>query len=92
MKRTTMTRAGIATNTGLMTGFRFPVREYFSLLHSVQTGSGTQPDSCRMGNGCSFPGVKRPGREADYTPPSSAEVKNGGAVPPLPHVPLWHSA
>jgi hypothetical protein len=23
-----------------------------------------------------FPGVKRPGREADHSPPSSAEVKN----------------
>jgi hypothetical protein len=29
-------------------------------------------------------GVKRPGREDDHSPPSSAEVKNGGAIPPLP--------
>jgi hypothetical protein len=28
-----------------------------------------------MGNRGSFPGVKRPGREADHSPPSSAEVK-----------------
>jgi hypothetical protein len=28
--------------------------------------------------------VKRQGREADHSPPSSAEVKNGGAIPPLP--------
>jgi hypothetical protein len=28
-----------------------------------------------MGTGSSFPGVKRPGREADHSPPSSAEVK-----------------
>jgi hypothetical protein len=27
--------------------------------------------------------VKRPGREADHSPPSSAEVKVHGAVPPL---------
>jgi hypothetical protein len=33
------------------------------------------------------PGVKRPGNEADHTPPSSAEVKNGGIVPPFP-IPL----
>jgi hypothetical protein len=32
------------------------------------------------------PGVKRQRREADQSPPSSAEVKNGGAIPPLPHV------
>jgi hypothetical protein len=30
------------------------------------------------------PGVKRPVPEADYSPPSSAEVKNCGAIPPLP--------
>jgi hypothetical protein len=35
-----------------------------------------------MGTGALF-GVKRPGREADHSPPSNAEVKNGGAVPPL---------
>jgi hypothetical protein len=34
--------------------------------------------------GALSPGVKRPGREADHSPPSSAEVKNGGAIPPLP--------
>jgi hypothetical protein len=29
-------------------------------------------------------GVKRPGCEANYSPPSIAEVKNGGVIPPLP--------
>jgi hypothetical protein len=29
-------------------------------------------------------GVKRPAREAGYLPLSSAEIKNGGAIPPLP--------
>jgi hypothetical protein len=33
------------------------------------------------------PGVKRPGR--DHSPPSSAEVKNGGAMPPFPHMSSW---
>jgi hypothetical protein len=28
------------------------------------------------------------GREAGHPPPSSAEVKNGGAIPPLPHMSL----
>jgi hypothetical protein len=32
------------------------------------------------------PMEKRPGREADQSPPSSVEVKNGGAIPPLPHM------
>jgi hypothetical protein len=37
-----------------------------------------------------LPGVKRPGREADHSPPSSAEVRNGGAIPPLPHTRTSH--
>jgi hypothetical protein len=35
-------------------------------------------------------GVKRLGRESDNSPPSSAEVKNGGAIPPLPNMSSWH--
>jgi hypothetical protein len=42
----------------------------------VQTGSGAHPASCTTGTGGSFPGGKaRPGRDADRSPPSSAEVK-----------------
>jgi hypothetical protein len=41
----------------------------------VQTGSGVHPTSYPMGSAGSFPGVKRPGREADRSPPASAEVK-----------------
>jgi hypothetical protein len=36
--------------------------------------------------GVSSPAVKRPGREADHPPPSSAEVNNGGPIPPLLHM------
>jgi hypothetical protein len=39
-----------------------------------------------------FSGVKQQGREADHSPPSSTEVKNGGGIPPLPHISLWHYA
>jgi hypothetical protein len=46
-----------------------------SLHHRVQTGSGAHPPSYPMGTMGSFPGVKRPGREADHSPPSSAEGK-----------------
>jgi hypothetical protein len=41
----------------------------------VQTGSGVHPTSYTMGTGGSFPGVKRPERVADHSPPISAEVK-----------------
>jgi hypothetical protein len=33
------------------------------------------------------------GREADHSPPPSAEVEGAdGAVPPLPNTPLWRGA
>jgi hypothetical protein len=49
----------------------------FSSNLSVQTGSGAHPASCTMGTGGPFPGGKeRPGRDADHSPPSSAEVEN----------------
>jgi hypothetical protein len=42
--------------------------------------------------GALSPGIQRQGREAGYSPPSSAEVKNVGDTPPLPHTPSWRSA
>jgi hypothetical protein len=48
----------------------------FSLHHDVPTGSGAHPDSYPMVPGTLSLGVKRPGREADHSPPSSSEVKN----------------
>jgi hypothetical protein len=45
----------------------------FSSIPCVQTGSG----ACTMGTGGPFPGGKaRPGRDADHSPLSSAEVVN----------------
>jgi hypothetical protein len=57
---------------------RSPARakDYSSNL-CVQTGSGAHPASCTMGTGGPFPGGKaRLGRDADHSPPSSAEVVN----------------
>jgi hypothetical protein len=49
----------------------------FSSNLCVQTGSGAHPASCTMGTGDPFPGGKaRPGRDADHSSPSSAEVDN----------------
>jgi hypothetical protein len=47
---------------------------FFSLRHGVQTGYGAQPASYPMDNEALTPGVKRPGREADHSPPASTEV------------------
>jgi hypothetical protein len=49
----------------------------FSCSLCVQTGSGAHPASCTMGTGGPFLGGKaRPGRDADHSPPSCAEVVN----------------
>jgi hypothetical protein len=49
----------------------------FSCNLCVQTGSGSHPASCPMVTGGPFPeGKVRPGREADHSLPSSAEVVN----------------
>jgi hypothetical protein len=45
-----------------------------SLLHRFHTDSGAHPTSYRKG--ILTPGVKRPGREADHSPPSIDEFKN----------------
>jgi hypothetical protein len=47
---------------------------YCTFLHVVQTGSGAHPASYIMGTGGSFPRGKVAGREADHSPPTSAEV------------------
>jgi hypothetical protein len=48
----------------------------FSYSLCVQTCSGAHPASRTMGTGGPFPRAKaRPGRDADHSPPSSAEVE-----------------
>jgi hypothetical protein len=50
----------------------------FSSNLCVQTGSGAHPASYTVGTAGFFPGGKsRPGRDADHSPPSSAEVRKG---------------
>jgi hypothetical protein len=67
---------------GLRAGL--PVRRS-SLLHSAQIGSGGHPASCPVSTVSSLPGVKQPGRQADHSLPSNAEVKNGVAMLLLPN-------
>jgi hypothetical protein len=65
----------------------FNHRQELRLLHlataSTQTEEPTQP-SIQWIPGVLTPGAKRPGLEADHTPPPSAEVKMRGAIPLLP--------
>jgi hypothetical protein len=70
---------GIALGYGLDdrgSRVRFPAGAgNFSLHHRVQNGSGAHPASYPMGIGALSLGAKRPGREADHSPPSSTDVK-----------------
>jgi hypothetical protein len=65
-----------ASSVGIATGYGLDCRWGLGTFrHSVQTGSGAHPTSYPMGTGAISLGIKRPGREADHSPPSSAEVK-----------------
>jgi hypothetical protein len=63
----------------------------FETHYIISALSPTQPP-IQLVPGPLSPGVKRPGREADHSPPSSAKDKNDGAIPPLLHMSSWHSA
>jgi hypothetical protein len=45
-------------------------------LNTVQRASEAHPASYSMGTGVLSSVVKRPGREADHSPPSSSQVTN----------------
>jgi hypothetical protein len=60
----------------------------FSLQRKFQTSSGAHISSYSMGTcGLFFRVYSGQGREADYAFLSSAKVKNGAAIPPLPSIP-----
>jgi hypothetical protein len=78
MLRRTPTGYGL-DDPGSITG-----RANFSLFHSIQTGcEGSTQLSIQWVLEAASPGVKRKGREADHSNPSSVEIKNSGAGPPL---------
>jgi len=65
-------------------------RNDFSSSLCVQSISRAHPASCRMGTGDIFPGGKaRPGRDADHSPPSHAEVANEELYLLSIHAPSW---
>jgi hypothetical protein len=75
-------------------GVRSPARaKDFSSYLCAQTGSGAHPASCTVGTEGLSPGVKsRPGRDADHSPPSSAEVENEELYLLSPQAPPWRVA
>jgi hypothetical protein len=69
---------GIATGYGLddrEAGVRVPVRSRIFTSPYLPDRLWRPPNFYTMGTGGTFPGVKRPGCEADRSPPASADVK-----------------
>jgi hypothetical protein len=76
---------GIATSYSMNSQGAIPRWcKMFFLLHGIQTDSGAHPASYPMDTGAISPEIKKLVPETDHSPPSSAKVKNGGAIPPLP--------
>jgi hypothetical protein len=63
----------------------------FSVLQCVYTDYEAHRASYPMGIGCLYPWVKRPGRKAHHSLPSSSEMKNAEAIFPLPHTSSWRN-
>jgi hypothetical protein len=62
-----------------MSEIRFPGKRFFPSPQRPEPPQASHP----IDNGVSFREIKRRGREADSPPPSSVEVKDGGAIPTL---------
>jgi hypothetical protein len=65
----------IHSTIGRGSEFEYRKGQEFSLFHVVQTGFWVHSAFYPMGTGALFQGIKRPGREADHSPPTSAETK-----------------
>jgi hypothetical protein len=73
-----------------MVGVRFPAGGQEIHVSTLALGP-TQPP-IQWVKGTLSSGVERLGREADHSTTPSAEVKNSGAIPPLPHASSWRDA
>jgi hypothetical protein len=71
-------------------GIRVPVRQRIFPSPRRRLGP-TQPPIQWVLEALS-PRIKRPGREADHSPPTSAEVKKMWIYTSTPHTPSWRSA
>jgi hypothetical protein len=92
-------RSSRVSSVGIATCYRLDGRgsvpgrsKRLSLLHRVQTGSGAHPTSYPMGTKGIFSGDKDVGAWSWLLISVITEVKNCGAIPPIPHMSLWHYA
>jgi hypothetical protein len=68
------------------------VSRFFLFSTSSRPVLGTTQPPIQLVQGALSPGVERPGREADHSPPTSAESRKCGSIHALPHTPSWRSA
>jgi hypothetical protein len=61
----------------------------FSLRPASRLDLGPTQPPIQWVLGAPFPGVKRPGREADHSLPPSAEIKNAWSYTSTPHTSSW---
>jgi hypothetical protein len=84
---------GIATGYGLdgrEVSLRDPIKNFlFSTWSRPALGPIQARIQCILGT--LSPGVMRPGREADYSPPASSKVKKTWIYTSTPHTPSWRS-
>jgi hypothetical protein len=82
---TTIPAVGLFSRYSWTAGARFPgeARDFLFFATSRPALRPILPHT-QWVTGALSPGVKRLGREADHSPPSTTEVKKSGAMPP-PH-------
>jgi hypothetical protein len=66
--------------------------EIFRYFPAFRLALQSTPTPIQLIAGALSLGVKRPGTETDHSPPSSAKVKNGKAIPPIPRMSSWRCA
>jgi len=58
----------------------------------VTSWTGAHPACYPLGTGALSRGVRRPGRDADHSPPSSAKIKNAWNCTSTPNTSSWRGA
>jgi hypothetical protein len=76
-----------------MAGFQFlaEIRD-FSLLHIIRPAVESAQPPVHWVMGALSPEIQWRGHGADHSPPYSARVKSGGAIPPHTHTSSNHAA
>jgi hypothetical protein len=60
-------------------------QEIFLYSKASRPDLGPSQPTIQCTRGALSPGVERPRLEANHSRPSIADIKNDGAIPPLPH-------